>query len=152
MFAFRNTSPFYWTDNKLTVKVYLNILRIWTITKVVKKHTFLHSKQWKELLIQLNHNVSNNNCNFLILYKFRIIIRFSFMTDKLVPIPARAMERRKNLNTEVRNLYNIRKLQLLLDTLWFIIIISILHMWTIYLWVPGNLKGLQIFTMNNIIK
>ena len=30
------------------------------------------------------------------------------MTDKLVPIPARAMERRKNLNTEVRNLYNIR--------------------------------------------
>ena len=46
-----------------------------------------------------------------------IIIRFSFMTDKLVPIPASAMERRKNLNTEVRNLYNIRKLQLLLDTL-----------------------------------
>ena len=32
------------------------------------------------------------------------------MTDKLVPIPARAMERRKNSNTEVRNLYNIRKL------------------------------------------
>ena len=31
-------------------------------------------------------------------------------------------------------------------------IISILHLWTIYLWVPGNLKGLQIFTMNNIIK
>ena len=34
----------------------------------------------------------------------------------------------------------------------FIIIISILHLWTIYLWVPGNLKGLQIFTMNNIIE
>jgi hypothetical protein len=30
--------------------------------------------------------------------------------------------------------------------------ISILHLWTIYLWVPGNHKGLQIFTMNNIIK
>jgi hypothetical protein len=41
----------------------------------------------------------------------------NYLTDKLVPIPARAMERRKNLNTEVRNLYNIRKLQLLLDTL-----------------------------------
>jgi hypothetical protein len=28
----------------------------------------------------------------------------------------------------------------------------ILHLWTIYFWVPGNLKDLQIFTMNNIIK
>ena len=36
--------------------------------------------------------------------------------------------------------------------LFFFFIISILHLWTIYLWVPGNLKGLQIFTMNNIIK
>jgi hypothetical protein len=34
----------------------------------------------------------------------------------------------------------------------FFYIISILHLWTIYLWVPGNLKVLQIFTMNNIIK
>ena len=35
---------------------------------------------------------------------------------------------------------------------YYFFIISILHLWTIYLWVPGNLKGLQIFTMNNIIK
>jgi hypothetical protein len=32
---------FYALEYKLTVKVYLNILRIWTITKVVKKHTFI---------------------------------------------------------------------------------------------------------------
>jgi hypothetical protein len=45
--------------------------------------------------------------------------------------------------------------QVLVDSccsIFFFIIISILHLWTIYLWVPGNLKGLPIFTMNNIIK
>ena len=41
---------------------------------------------------------------------------------------------------------------MLQDYIYIFFIIFILHLWTIYLWVPGNLKGLQIFTMNNIIK
>jgi hypothetical protein len=50
-----------------------------------------------------------------------------------------------NLKNELRS--NIQMIQQ-----YYFFIISILHLWTIYLWVPGNLKGLQIFTMNNIIK
>jgi hypothetical protein len=44
------------------------------------------------------------------------------------------------------------KILKVIHNIYIFFIMSILHLWAIYLWLRGNLKGLQIFTMNNIIK